>query len=96
LLTVKFVTSYGYRPQHLLGPLGLISLLLGAIGLVISALGWFSRAEVSAAVLSGVLVLLGPLLIGLGLLAELVVAASPRPKPYSIAARISETTTESS
>jgi dolichol-phosphate mannosyltransferase len=95
LLTVKFVTSYGYRPQHLLGTLGLVSLLLGLVGLAASAAGWLQRGELAAVAMSSVLTLLGPLLIGLGLLAELIVAVSPRKQPYSIVARTSETTAES-
>ncbi|MDX1965384.1 MAG: glycosyltransferase family 2 protein [Pirellulales bacterium] len=40
LLTVKFLTGYGQRPQHLLGTIGLISFGLGLLGLVGLALGW--------------------------------------------------------
>ena len=96
LLTVKFVTSYGYRPQHLLGTLGLISLLLGLVGLATSAMGWIQRAELAVVAFSSVLAILGPLLVGMGLLAELVVAVSPRKPPYSIVASTSQTRAESS
>src|SRR5690348_4916133 len=34
LLTVKFLTGFGQRPQHLLGSLGLLSFLLGNLGLL--------------------------------------------------------------
>jgi len=34
LLTVKFLTGFGQRPQHVLGAAGLVSFLLGAAGLV--------------------------------------------------------------
>src|SRR5207244_4128683 len=34
LLTVKFLTGFGQRPQHLLGGLGLFSFLLGGLGLL--------------------------------------------------------------
>src|SRR5262249_13543538 len=33
LLTVKFLTGFGQRPQHLLGTLGLVSFLLGNLGM---------------------------------------------------------------
>src|SRR5205823_3766560 len=33
LLTVKFLTGYGQRPQHALGSIGLISFLLGSLAL---------------------------------------------------------------
>ena len=32
LLTVKFLTGFGQRPQHLLGAVGLVSFVLGGIG----------------------------------------------------------------
>lgn len=94
LLTVKFITSYGNRPQHVLGPLGLASLLLGIAGLVVSALGWMHQAELPLVALYSILVLVGFQLIGLGLLAELVVAVSPRKRPYSIVARTMKTPAE--
>lgn len=41
LLTVSFLTGYGQRPQHLLGTLGLISFLLGGVGVSILTIWWF-------------------------------------------------------
>ena len=35
LLTVKFLTGFGQRPQHLLGAVGLACFLLGGLGLVL-------------------------------------------------------------
>ena len=40
LLSVKFVTGYGQRPQHLLGTFGLTSFFIGAITLSWMALHW--------------------------------------------------------
>src|SRR5437660_4641446 len=34
LLTVKFLTGYGQRPQHFLGTIGFLSCLLGGLGIV--------------------------------------------------------------
>lgn len=41
LLTVKFLTGYGQRPQHLLGTLGVICVGLGGLGLLYLAGLWF-------------------------------------------------------
>jgi glycosyltransferase involved in cell wall biosynthesis len=40
ILTVKFLTGYGRRPQHLLGGLGLVSFILGNLGLLYMAVTW--------------------------------------------------------
>ncbi|MFO1019953.1 MAG: glycosyltransferase family 2 protein [Planctomycetales bacterium] len=40
LLTVKFLTGYGQRPQHLLGTLGVICFLFGTLGLAYLACLW--------------------------------------------------------
>jgi dolichol-phosphate mannosyltransferase len=47
LLTVYFLTGYGQRPQHLLGTLGLISFLLGGLGVLILTGWWFLSRMVS-------------------------------------------------
>lgn len=41
LLTVKFLTGYGQRPQHLLGAVGLLSCFVGSAGLAYLAIIWF-------------------------------------------------------
>ncbi|HZY84339.1 MAG TPA: glycosyltransferase family 2 protein, partial [Gemmataceae bacterium] len=43
LLTVKFLTGFGQRPQHLLGSIGLASFLLGNLGLLYLAVTWVIR-----------------------------------------------------
>ena len=40
LLTVKFLTGFGHRPQHFLGGIGLISFLAGALGMIYLAITW--------------------------------------------------------
>jgi len=40
LLTVKFLTGFGQRPQHMLGTVGLLSFVLGNAGLLYLAITW--------------------------------------------------------
>lgn len=40
LLTVKFLTGFGQRPQHMLGTFGLCSFFLGLAGLTVLACAW--------------------------------------------------------
>jgi glycosyltransferase involved in cell wall biosynthesis len=40
LLTVKFLTGYGQRPQHLLGTIDLLSFLAGNLGLLYMGVTW--------------------------------------------------------
>ena len=77
LATVKFVTTYGERPQHLFGTAGLISTLLGFVLLVWGRLGLGDGSrELNLLDLCGVGVLLfGAQLFVTGLIAELVVAS---------------------
>jgi glycosyltransferase involved in cell wall biosynthesis len=42
LLTVRFITSFGERPLHLFGGVGLLSFLVGLLSLAYLALRWFS------------------------------------------------------
>ncbi len=43
LLTVKFLTGFGQRPQHLLGSIGLFSFLVGSLLLLYLAVTWVIR-----------------------------------------------------
>lgn len=43
LLTVKFLTGFGQRPQHLLGSIGLFSFVLGNLGMLYLAVTWTLR-----------------------------------------------------
>ena len=85
LLTVKFLTGYGFRPQHLLGGFGLVAFLLGLVGLFYLASYWvLSRVVDSIAVIhlhetaalyySLALFLIGAQFIAVGFLAELFTA----------------------
>jgi dolichol-phosphate mannosyltransferase len=98
LLTVKFLTGFGQRPQHMLGAVGLASVFLGALGLVGLAVQWLvSRVgsgvpvqlhERPAMYYSLGLMLLGGQLMSIGFLAELLIAYHvPERHGYSISER---------
>ncbi len=99
LLTVKFLTGFGQRPQHLLGAVGLASFLLGAVWLTYLA-GWWvvSRMGIGlepvhlhekvSVLYSLGLLLLGGQLMSMGFLAELFIAYhAPDRRAYSISER---------
>ncbi|MBQ9371161.1 MAG: glycosyltransferase family 2 protein [Thermoguttaceae bacterium] len=101
LLTVKFVTSYGQRPQHLLGTIGLTSFAVGAVTMCWMAFHWIlaripclGLAEYHlggrpAVVYSAALLLLGAQFLSVGVVAELVVSYQNRKgREYSIKERI--------
>jgi dolichol-phosphate mannosyltransferase len=100
LLTVKFLTGFGQRPQHLLGAVGLGSFLLGAVWLtflagwwVVSRLGIWGLEPVNlhekiSVIYSLGLLLLGGQLMSMGFLAELFIAYHARDRrAYSISER---------
>jgi glycosyltransferase involved in cell wall biosynthesis len=96
LLTVKFLTGFGQRPQHLLGGLGLVSFVLGTLGLLYLAVTWVIRLwypesyeplhQRALLIYSLAALLLGAQMMSIGFLAELVTAYMGRDEDsYSIA-----------
>src|SRR5262249_1559937 len=105
LITVKFLTGFGHRPQHLLGNFGLIPIGLGFLGLLcmtVNAMvrvasdhtvGMGPNTQVVVAMLSVGLLLFGAQLVIAGLLAELIVDRGPDDlEPYCVADRTPEPT----
>lgn len=101
LMTVKFLTGFGQRPQHMLGTVGLASFSLGTLGMIVLASWWLiSRIvpgmehvrlhEKPSVIYSLGLMLLGGQLMSVGFLAELFIAYhSPDLRSYSISERTS-------
>ena len=98
LLTVKFLTGFGQRPQHMLGSIGLLSFLAGNLGLLYLAVTWVIRLwqpewfaplhERPLLVYSAAALLLGAQMMSIGFLAELITAYMSRDQDgYSIAER---------
>ena len=100
LLTVRFLTGFGQRPQHALGTIGLASFFLGLFGLTALAAAWvISRMipgvendvhlhETPAVLYSVALLLLGGQFMSIGFVAELFIAYhDPDIKAYSVSER---------
>jgi glycosyltransferase involved in cell wall biosynthesis len=100
LLTVKFLTGFGQRPQHVLGAAGLLFFSLGVLGLFYLAGQWIvtrwvpgleprnihERALMYYSIAS---LLMGGQLMSIGFLAELFIAYHhPRMKSFSICEKI--------
>lgn len=96
LLTVKFLTGFGQRPQHLLGSIGLISFLIGNLGLLYLGVTWIIRHwypdmfeplhQRPLTIYAAVALLLGAQMMSIGFLAELITAYQGRDQDsYSIA-----------
>lgn len=96
LLTVKFLTGYGQRPQHALGTVGLLSFAAGNVALLYLTITWIvnwmhpgtflplhERALLFYALAA---LLLGAQMMSMGFLAELITAYSGRDEDsYSVA-----------
>jgi hypothetical protein len=84
LMTVKFLTSYSRRPQHLLGSIGLLGFLFGFGSLTYLAVTWVLRQMGVAGFLplherallyfAIAALLFGSQLLSMGFLAELITA----------------------
>jgi glycosyltransferase involved in cell wall biosynthesis len=97
LLTVKFLTGFGQRPQHMLGTIGLLSFLAGLVGMGYLTFTWIvnqlSPEEVYPPLhdrplltYSVAALLLGAQMMSIGFLAELITAYQGRDEDsYSIA-----------
>jgi glycosyltransferase involved in cell wall biosynthesis len=97
LMTVKFLTGYGRRPQHLLGSFGILCFGVGMLGMVWLALTWIITQYFSpglfeplhqrpALIYSLAALLLGAQMMSIGFLAELITAYQARDEDsYSIA-----------
>jgi len=105
LLTVRFITRFGQRPQHWLGMGALFSLVLGIFGMGYLAIVWcVSRLpggipvhlhQTAALYYSLVFLLVGTQLLALGLVAELITGLLTRDcDAYSISEHTSPDRTE--
>ena len=98
LLTVKFLTGFTQRPQHLLGAIGLLLFFIGGLGLTALTVCWIASRlsdgwddvhlhQRAAFFFSLTALLLGGQFMSIGFLAELITAYQVRDtSTYSIAA----------
>src|SRR5690606_29068286 len=105
LLTVSFITGFGYRPQHLLGGMGVLFFALGFLGMGYLALIWMLMHVTGTLpaepigtrpllVYSTAALLLGAQALSIGLIAELLIhKTGHEADPYSIAERTDNSAT---
>lgn len=98
LLTVKFLTGFGQRPQHLLGSVGLVSFVAGNLGLLYLAVIWVIRLwypnefdplhQRPLLIYALAALLMGAQMVLIGFLAELITAYTGHERDsYSVAER---------
>lgn len=97
LLTVKFLTGFGQRPQHLLGGIGVVCFFLGTVGITYLTGYWIVERILGndpelhnrpALIYSIAAILFGAQLMSIGFLAELITAYTGRDaETYSIVER---------
>jgi dolichol-phosphate mannosyltransferase len=96
LMTVKFLTGFGQRPQHMLGSIGLLCFALGGLGMIYLSLTWIVNYfypgsylplhERPLLIYAVAALLLGAQMMSIGLLAEMITAFQGRDEEsYSIA-----------
>lgn len=101
LMTVKFLTGFGQRPQHLLGSIGLLSFAAGNLGLAYLAVIWIIRVwnpdfseplhNRPLLIYAAAALLLGAQMMSIGFLAELMTAYLGRDQEsYSVKERTRE------
>ncbi|MCY2938095.1 MAG: glycosyltransferase family 2 protein [Planctomycetota bacterium] len=99
LLTVSFLTGFGNRPKHLLGAIGLTSMVIGAVAFFWLVLVWVIRLQDQTfgeplhrrplLVISVGAMLFGVQMLSLGWVAELILAGQSRVNlPYAVATRV--------
>ncbi len=101
LLTVKFLTAFGQRPQHILGSIGLLAFVIGAGIMTVLAGYWlvsripvFGLAPIQlherpALLYSVALLLMGGQFLSVGILGELFISYHrPERRSYSISEKI--------
>ena len=102
LLTVKFLTGFGQRPQHLLGSIGLLSFLAGSLAMIYLTITWLINYWTPGSfmplhqrpllIYALAALLLGAQMMSIGFLAELITAYQSRDEDgYSIAERTGKT-----
>ncbi len=105
LLTVKFLTGFGQRPQHLLGSVGLLSFVLGNLGMLYLAVVWVLRLwwperfdpihQRPLLIYSVAALLLGAQMMSIGFLAEMITAYLGKDEDsYSVAEETDGTSRE--
>ena len=94
LITVLFLTQYTWRPLHLFGSLGLVSLFAGtAINAYLTALWFLGHRPIGTRpllTLGVLLMIVGVQFISFGLLGEMIAHVAFREDPYAIRETVGE------